>query len=239
VVRARQNFVEEHLKIFRLMHSTQHQLPARGPGSTATGDSPQPLEEIIPRADGAGVFSAPIPTTTTNAIHESSIQHEADMVVKRWLDYSGDWVTVAQQQQLWKASKSELMRQMCARRPDGTVCWDLVELFNHVEICRWFRETGETLSPSIALLSQRWLGMNLSTAFQERMFSSAGTVMTKGRTRTQAERAEKQVILKHNAEEMPSWSPEEAPKRRYHRCDSSKSYHLMLVLHRSAIACGG
>jgi len=42
----------------------------------------------------------------------------------------------------------------------------------------------------------------MSTAFQERVFSSAGAVMSSSRTSMDAGRAEKLVILKRNAKEI-------------------------------------
>jgi len=122
-------------------------------------------------------------------------------VIRRF-DYYKDWATVARDQTSKEISKAELMKRMCIRRADGEVYWDLIELYSNVDICRWYLEQGESLFPSIALMARLWLERSLSTAFQERVFSSASAVMSPHRPRTEIERAEMQIILKHNAEEM-------------------------------------
>lgn len=63
-------------------------------------------------------------------------------------------------------------------------------------------EVGETSFPSVALLARLWLGRAVTTAFQERVFSSGSKVMSEDRTRTDIDRAEKQLMLKHNAVEV-------------------------------------
>ncbi|KAE8959742.1 hypothetical protein PR003_g31588 [Phytophthora rubi] len=47
-----------------------------------------------------------------------------------------------------------------------------------------------------------WLGRSPSNAFQERVFTTGGFVMSSLRARTDNQRAEVQVLLKHNRAEI-------------------------------------
>ncbi|OWY92635.1 hypothetical protein PHMEG_00038285, partial [Phytophthora megakarya] len=85
---------------------------------------------------------------------------------------------------------------------EGGMFWKLDEMIKNIDICAWFREEGETLFQSVALLAWIWLERSPTTAFQERVFSSGGIVMSKLRTRTANERAENQLLLKHNSHEI-------------------------------------
>lgn len=77
--------------------------------------------------------------------------------------------------------------------------WDMKAF---IDILRWFRDAGEQSYPSIALLARLWLGKPASTAFQERVFSTGGNGMDENRTQTDSERAEKQLLLRHNRLEV-------------------------------------
>ncbi|KAF4140194.1 hypothetical protein GN958_ATG10627 [Phytophthora infestans] len=68
----------------------------------------------------------------------------------------------------------------------------------HINVIRWFRESGRFIFPSVAALARIWLGKCPSNALQERVFSTGGFVMSSLRTRTDNKRAEIQVPLKHN-----------------------------------------
>ncbi|OWZ00015.1 hypothetical protein PHMEG_00028886, partial [Phytophthora megakarya] len=75
-------------------------------------------------------------------------------------------------------------------------------LCQHIDVCRWFFEVGEKHFPSIAKFARVWLGRSSSTAYQERVFSTGSYVMSPLRTRTDNERAQKQLILRHNRLEI-------------------------------------
>ncbi|GMF28801.1 unnamed protein product [Phytophthora lilii] len=98
--------------------------------------------------------------------------------------------------------KQIFLAQISGNRDDGTSCWDIPELFRHVDICQRFKSAGVGDFPTIALLARVWLGRAVSTAFQERGISSGSIVMRPYRSRTDRDRAEKQMLLKHNADEM-------------------------------------
>jgi hypothetical protein len=80
--------------------------------------------------------------------------------------------------------------------------WNVEQLCGRVDICRWFEEIGQDKYPSISKLARVWLGRGCSTAFQERVFSTGSFVMSALRTRTDNERAQRQLILRHNRLEI-------------------------------------
>ncbi|KAG6962522.1 hypothetical protein JG688_00008546, partial [Phytophthora aleatoria] len=75
-------------------------------------------------------------------------------------------------------------------------------LYKRIDVLKWFRDEGGAQFPSIALLARIHLGKILSSAFQERVFSTGGIVMRPLRTRTDIRRVERQLVLRHNREEV-------------------------------------
>ncbi|KAE9250658.1 hypothetical protein PF002_g4671 [Phytophthora fragariae] len=98
-------------------------------------------------------------------------------------------------------TKDDLTRLLLVRRGD-VICYRVDALCEYVDILRWFRESGSVQFLSIAALSRVWLGRAPFSAFQERVFSTGGIVMSSLRTRTDNHRAEMQVVLKHNRKEI-------------------------------------
>eukprot|EP00644_Phytophthora_capsici_P007239 jgi/Phyca11/112753/e_gw1.22.145.1 len=137
----------------------------------------------------------------------SSLHQEADEVLERWLSHNVHWVQVAVQQANDKRMTAEVMAGLLLVRRNGTVRWSLQGLFKHVDVCRWFKEVGAKQFPSIAALARVWLGRASSNAFQERVFSTGGLIMSPRRTRTDNERAEMQVLLKQNRSEIKRMEP--------------------------------
>jgi hypothetical protein len=116
------------------------------------------------------------------------------------MEYQVDWVNVALAQGAVD-DRAALAKSLCFKR-GGLVCWNVVELsrINHLH---WFRDVGERMFPSIAALARIWLGKVSSSAFQERVFSTAGLVMSPTRSQTDNDRAEKQLLLCKNKSEIP------------------------------------
>ncbi|OWZ10702.1 LOW QUALITY PROTEIN: hypothetical protein PHMEG_00016409 [Phytophthora megakarya] len=83
--------------------------------------------------------------------------------------------------------------KVCGEKQKRRV-WHVEQLCQHIDVCRWFFEVGEKHFPSIAKLAR--LGRISSTACQERVFSTGSYVMSPLRTRTDNERAQKQLILR-------------------------------------------
>eukprot|EP00644_Phytophthora_capsici_P005671 jgi/Phyca11/538715/estExt2_Genewise1Plus.C_PHYCAscaffold_20301 len=82
------------------------------------------------------------------------------------------------------------------------VHYALLGLYKHIDVLKWFRDEGEAQFPSIALLARIHLGKISSSAFQERVFSTGGIVMGPLRTRTDSRRAERQLLLRYNRDEI-------------------------------------
>ncbi|POM66543.1 Hypothetical protein PHPALM_17582 [Phytophthora palmivora] len=132
----------------------------------------------------------------------STLCDQADKVLQEWLQYTVDWVTVALHQSVDKTKTRDDWTRLLLVRSGGAICWRVEAICEHVNILSWFSESGSALFPSIAALARVWLGRAPSNAFQERVFSTGGIVMSSLRTRTDNHRAEMQVVLKHNRKEI-------------------------------------
>jgi hypothetical protein len=141
------------------------------------------------------LFGSPVPRTTKRGYHETRLKDEASTVVQRWMHLQEDWISVAIDQGD-TGDRAALSKTMCFKKDNDTVCWNLVELYR-VDILRWFRDVGEPSFPALADIARVWLGKVSSTAFQERVFSTGGAVMSARRTRTDNDRAEMEMLLRH------------------------------------------
>ncbi|RLN15093.1 hypothetical protein BBJ28_00009323 [Nothophytophthora sp. Chile5] len=214
VIAAREKLVKDHIEAFKMMQPRDS--PSSSPESKAVGNYAAPATKRA-CSNKSFLFGAPIPSASKRTQHDSYVLEEADVVVRRWMDLEVDWVKVALRQQLRAPAaatpvtavqvaaakkvkdktEEDLRKEMTINNRDGDV-WNLLELYWHVDILRWFREEGERMFPSIALLARYRLGKVSSSAFQERVFSTASVVMGPLRTTTENSRAEKQLLLRHN-----------------------------------------
>lgn len=175
-----------------------------GPMTTVDSESPgssPPAKSYreVAQSSSALLFGAPVPTKTKRGFQESHLKDEATAVFRRWMAHQEDWVSVALAQGATE-DRATLAKSMCFRR-GGAVCWNVVELFR-LDILRWFREVGEPQFPTIAMIARIQLGKVSSSAFQERVFSTGGVVMSPTRTQTDNDRAEKQLLLCKNKSEI-------------------------------------
>ncbi|ETO59339.1 hypothetical protein F442_22184 [Phytophthora nicotianae P10297] len=120
--------------------------------------------------------------------------------MREWLEMEPEWLEVAQRQNP-DIQKEDLSSAMTTDSRNG-MCWSLLGLYKHVDVLQWFRDEGESLYPSMALLARIHLGKISSSAFQERVFSTGGIIMGALRTRTDSRRSEKQLLLRHNRDEI-------------------------------------
>ena len=70
----------------------------------------------------------------------------------------------------------------------------LMGLYLMINVFPWFCDV-EFRMPSVCLLSRILITCPMGTAFQERVFSYAATIGTKGRSKTAPERSEAQILL--------------------------------------------
>ncbi|EEY62241.1 uncharacterized protein PITG_14162 [Phytophthora infestans T30-4] len=164
-------------------------------------DMPPNLDLVSSVHDELVMCGAPVPTEAPPENSMASLHDQADRVLDKWYQYTVQWVRVAVQQAPDEMLSTEDFTRLLLVRHDDSVCWRLQALAKHVDICRWYRDAGSKLFPSIAALARVWLGRSPSNAFQERVFSTGAFVMNSLRTSTDNMRAEMQVLLKHNRTE--------------------------------------
>ncbi|KAG3159841.1 hypothetical protein PI126_g7196 [Phytophthora idaei] len=97
-----------------------------------------------------------------------------------WLNYRVDWEGV-------------VMHQL----PDEKACEKVIP-----KLTTTTKQCQRKIFPSVAKLSRVWFGRTISTAFQERVFATGSFVMSPLRTRTDNERAQRHLILRHNRMEL-------------------------------------
>ncbi|OWZ18320.1 hypothetical protein PHMEG_0007614 [Phytophthora megakarya] len=132
------------------------------------------------------------------------LNDEVDKVLQTWRSSAPKRQDIAVKKNLHKHEKPKAaLKGKLSYHHNGRGYWRLHEVIGNVDICQWFREQDVSSVPtSIAVLARIWLGRSSTTAFQERVFSSCGIVMSKRRTRTENRRAEKQLLMKHNSREI-------------------------------------
>ncbi|KAG1704888.1 hypothetical protein DVH05_004916 [Phytophthora capsici] len=190
-----------HSAVFQAMYAAAHEVH-EGAGEKS------PNLDLVPSMEDDGVLcGAPLTLEDAGSRSLSSLHQKADEVLNRWLSHNVPRFQVAVQQADDKGMTAETMTRLLLVRRNGTVRWSLQDLFKHVDVLRWFKEVGAKQFPSIAALARVWLGRASSNAFQERVFSTSGLVMSSRRTSTDNERAEMQVLLKQNCSEIKRMEP--------------------------------
>ncbi|ETO99676.1 hypothetical protein F441_22908 [Phytophthora nicotianae CJ01A1] len=169
--------------------SQESNSPFSSPASTGWDDE----DELL--------LGAPIRASKTrDEVKETELNARADAVMMEWLDLEPEWLQVAQHQNP-DIPKEELSKEMSIDSHNG-MYWALLGLYKYIDVLKWFSEVGEQQFPSIALLARIHLGKISSSAYQERVFSTGGIVMGPLRTRTDGRRAERQLLLRHNRDEL-------------------------------------
>lgn len=164
--------------------------PLSSPSSTGWDDE----DELL--------LGAPIRTSKTREeVKESELNARADSIMNEWLEMEPEWLEIAQRQNP-ETKKEDLSSAMTTDSRTG-MCWSLLGLYQNVDVLQWFRDECESQYPSIwALLARIHLGKISSSAFQERVFSTGGIIMGSLRPRTDSRRSEKQLLLRHNRNEI-------------------------------------
>ncbi|KAE9306014.1 hypothetical protein PR003_g21345 [Phytophthora rubi] len=161
-----------------------------------------PNFDLVPSTDDEKMICGAPFQSTAAATPLASLNEEADKILEEWYQFTVDWVATAVLQSTDTAKSSDDFTPLLLVRRNGVVCWRVEAVCEHVDILRWFREVGSARFPSIAALARIWLGRAPSNAFQERVFSTGGIVMSNLSTRTDNRRAEMQVLLKQNWKEF-------------------------------------
>ncbi|KAL3667593.1 hypothetical protein V7S43_007147 [Phytophthora oleae] len=191
----------EHRVMYKALHINEDaegdavNSAASSPGRDCSSSSDTELDLLC----GEEVLK-PVDSTPTDV----SLNAKADAVMEQWLDLRIDWEEVVRHQIPDKQECDRVLSKLAIRnKKQGNVrVWNVEQLCQQVDVWRWFADYGQARFPSVAKFARVWLGRSCSTAFQERVFSTATLVMNSLRTSTDNERAERQLIMRHNREEM-------------------------------------
>ncbi|ETK74735.1 hypothetical protein L917_18261 [Phytophthora nicotianae] len=190
-----------HSAVFEAMYAAAHEVH-----ESAREKSPN--LDLVPSMDDDDMLcGAPLTLEDADRRSLSFLLKEADEVLDRWLIHIVPWVQVAVQQADGKGMNAEAITGLLLVRRNGTVRWSLQGLFKHVDVGWWFQENGAKLFSSVAALARVWLGRVSLNAFQERVFSTGGLIVSSRHTSTDNERAEMQVLLKQNRSEIKRMEP--------------------------------
>ncbi|POM64452.1 Hypothetical protein PHPALM_20008 [Phytophthora palmivora] len=138
---------------------------------------------------------------------DAALNAKADELLEQWLNLRIEWDQVAKHQYSDKKGEMVLSRLTIRNRRHRNVrVWNVEQLCQQINVCQWFAESGQARFPSVAKLARVWLGRSCSTAFQKRVFSTGTFVMCTLRTRTDNERAQRQLVLRHNRDGFVTWS---------------------------------
>eukprot|EP00957_Ditylum_brightwellii_P181433 13820546-Ditylum_brightwellii.AAC.1 len=125
----------------------------------------------------------------------SNLRKEADDLVDKWLNLSVNFNDVAKNQ---NAKSPSLTVRKRNRSGDGNVdVYKLDLLYHHIDVLMWWK-LNATSFPSIAIMARVYLSRELTSCFQERVFSIGGYVSNRLRSCTDEDRAEKQLLGKAN-----------------------------------------
>ena len=121
---------------------------------------------------------------------------ESDKIVKDWIKLRIDFDAVAREQYSKKDKdfdQSELYTKIKVRGGKYVRVYSIDALYGHIDALEWWKE-NEIKYPTLALMAWVYLSRELSSCFQERVFSIAGFAGNKLRMTTDDDRAEKPAL---------------------------------------------
>ncbi|KAI9995974.1 hypothetical protein PInf_013152 [Phytophthora infestans] len=165
-----------------------------------------PNLDLVPSVeDDLIMYGSTLVTSAMNSSPVSTLHEQADEVLRKWLKHTVQWVRVAVDQDLdSKLTPEDFTRLLLVQHQD-IVCWRLQGLCKHMDVCKWFRETGSPLFPSVAALARVWLERSPSNAYQERVFPTGAFVMSSLCTKSDNRRAEMQVRISTTGVRSVGW----------------------------------
>ncbi|POM81342.1 Hypothetical protein PHPALM_702 [Phytophthora palmivora] len=197
---------EEHRKVFSTMAKERkiHLIQPSSQISLLSQDLASPITSPACTGwddEGELILRAPIRTRKARyEVKESEMNARADGITREWLELEPEWLDVAQRQNPEK-TKSDLTKDMSIDAHNG-MYRTLIGLYKHVDVLTWFHDERQALFPSIALPARIHHGKFSSSAFQMRAFSTGGIGMGPLRTKTDSRCTEKQLLLRHNRDEI-------------------------------------
>ena len=121
---------------------------------------------------------------------------ESDKIVEDWMKLRIDFDTVAHNQYSKKNKdfdQTELLRKVKVQGGKVVRVYSIDALYGHIDALEWWKE-NEIKYPTLALMAWVYLSRELSSCFQERVFSISGFTGNKLRTTTDDDRAEKLAL---------------------------------------------
>jgi len=121
---------------------------------------------------------------------------ESDKIVDDWMKLRIDFDAVAREQYSKKNKdfdQTELYTKVKVPGGKSVRVYSIDALYGHVDALEWWKE-NEIKYPTLALMARVYLSRELSSCFQERVFSIAGFTGNKLRTTTDDDRAEKLAL---------------------------------------------
>jgi hypothetical protein len=178
---AHARLLDEHRVVYRKLNG---QPPASSTGVSAVADACS-VVTVDSDTDDDEIFGVPRPQKKIGSVGQTQEQldREADAVVEDWMSLVVPWED-STKANILAVGKEHL--------------YDMWKVYAHIDVLEWFKSNGEALYPSIALLARVYLAKPMSNAYQERVFSTVGNIMTAKRTCLEPCRAEKLQVLKQN-----------------------------------------
>ena len=139
------------------------------------------------------------------ATEEENYNAEADDILEQWKKWTVDWADVAKAQHGAKFDVTTLSKNK-TKAGVTTKMWDADALYKKIDILEWFRSQPmfhlRGKFESIGIMSKIYLAQIESGAVQERVFSMAKHIQTVLQTSTDAERHERQLVLRVNMDNI-------------------------------------
>lgn len=138
--------------------------------------------------------------TKTNDVVSRAESHK---IVDDWMKMKIDFDAVVQNQYCKKNKEFDrTLLYKSARGRDGSAVriYSIDALYHYMDVLEWWKE-NDVKFPTLALMARVYLSRELSSCFQERVFSIAGFTGNKLRTTTIDDRAEKLALGSVNKEE--------------------------------------
>ena len=183
-------FKEKHLEFFNKMRNGGDEDDYHDSGSSSSG-SPHQDSDSESDIDESLVVDRRRSSMLTRL--------ESDKIVDNWMNLRIDFDAVAKQQKDEPFDTTKLYKKV-TKSGQSTIVYSIDALYHHVDVLQWWKE-NETKFPTLAIMARIFLSRELTSCFQERVFSIGGFTGNKYRTATLDDRAEKLALGCANKDE--------------------------------------
>jgi hypothetical protein len=190
----------EHRVFYKAMNADS---PHGADDTASAPSSPRDGSNSSSDTDANLVYGGNVAQPDKEIRAEDALDAKADEILEEWFSLRIDWADVLRRQCPNQDEYEKILAKLTVRdRKRKVRVWNVEQLCAQIDVCRWFNEVGESKYPSVCKVARVWLGRDSSTAFQERVFSTGSFLMSSLRTRTDNERAQRQLILRQNRLEL-------------------------------------